>query len=153
MRTIGEVMNLDALKISRLGCILDTNFYTKLLVGTLLPMGLTGVIFTIGAVLFMRGRSESSKAAVIDGTVSIFLTLTYMVFASVSTTIFDTFNCQAYGDDSTEYLSSDQVRTWTGWGRGGGGGGQPNLTHYNSRASQTNAGRAGTPFTNCTQSS
>ena len=31
-----------------------------------------------------------------------------MVFASVSKTIFDTFNCQQFGDDLTYYLARDQ---------------------------------------------
>jgi uncharacterized membrane protein YwzB len=31
-----------------------------------------------------------------------------MVFASVSTTVFDTFNCETFGDDPTHYMSSDQ---------------------------------------------
>ena len=31
-----------------------------------------------------------------------------MVFSSVSTTIFDTFNCKTFGDDETEYMMSDQ---------------------------------------------
>ena len=39
---------------------------------------------------------------------SLFLSLTYMVFASVSTTVFDTFNCERYGDDETFYMASDQ---------------------------------------------
>ena len=37
-----------------------------------------------------------------------FLTLTYCVFATVSTTVFDTFNCGRIGDDPNFYLASDQ---------------------------------------------
>ena len=39
---------------------------------------------------------------------SAFLTLTYIVFASVSTVVFDTFNCMKIGDDPTKYLVRDQ---------------------------------------------
>jgi len=43
-----------------------------------------------------------------DKVTTYFLTLTYIVFASVSTTVFDTFNCVQFGEDERHYLASDQ---------------------------------------------
>jgi len=55
-----------------------------------------------------RAKDHERKRRVIDGAFALFLSLTYMVFASVSTIIFDTFNCKTFGDDTTEYMMSHQ---------------------------------------------
>ena len=40
-------------------------------------------------------------------TVSVFLGFCFVVFAFVSTTIFQTFNCASFGDDPNRYLALD----------------------------------------------
>ena len=44
----------------------------------------------------------------IAGCCTIFLSITYVAFAAVSTTIFLTFKCATYGDDETWYLVVDK---------------------------------------------
>ena len=41
--------------------------------------------------------------------VAIFLTFTYLIFASTSSAIFRTFQCRTYGDDETRYLVADKT--------------------------------------------
>ena len=48
------------------------------------------------------------KRRIHNNSIELFLGLTFLVFASVSTTIFDTFNCKTFGDDPTRYLALDQ---------------------------------------------
>ncbi|GMH73473.1 hypothetical protein TrST_g4716 [Triparma strigata] len=110
MRWVSSTANLDALQLVRADCIVDTNFYTSLLAQTLLPIAISSLIFAVFVIMkFTRGRnSRDRRARYRDFASSSFLTLTYLVFASVSKTIFDTFNCQQFGDDPTFYLARDQ---------------------------------------------
>jgi NADH:ubiquinone oxidoreductase subunit 6 (subunit J) len=107
-RLMSKFANLDALNITKMGCIVHTNFYHKLVVSTIGPICASVSIFVIMFVLKVRSKTHEDKQSIIDSAVALFLALTYMVFASVSTTIFDTFNCKNFGDDPTEYMMSDQ---------------------------------------------
>ena len=53
-------------------------------------------------------KTKDKRAEYRNFASSLFLTVLYIVFASVSTTIFDTFNCQQIGDDPKWYLARDQ---------------------------------------------
>ena len=107
-RMVSSIANLDALHVAKVGCIVHTDFYTKLLVSTLGPIAVSLVIFLFSLLFYLSTRSKDSRDAIVDAAMSLFLSLTYMVFASVSTTVFDTFNCERYGDDETFYMASDQ---------------------------------------------
>ena len=109
-RWVSSTANLDALQLVRADCIIDTNFYTSLVAQTLLPITISLIIFITFVVMkYTRGKNDRHKTAHYrDFASSCFLTLTYTVFASVSKTVFDTFNCQQFGDDPTLYLARDQ---------------------------------------------
>jgi len=107
-RLVSKFANLDALNLTKLGCLMQTNFYHKLLLSTIAPIGVSMIIFVFTRLMMINAKDHEHKMHVIDGSVAIFLSLTYMVFASVSTTIFDTFNCKTFGDDENEYMMSDQ---------------------------------------------
>ncbi|GMH48997.1 hypothetical protein TrVE_jg8778 [Triparma verrucosa] len=109
MRLILSTLNLDALQLARVDCIVDTNFYTTLVTQTLLPIVISVLIFLFFLVAkFSNRRSKEKQAYHADTAWSTFLALTYIVFASVSTTIFDTFNCGQIGDDPHFWLARDQ---------------------------------------------
>jgi hypothetical protein len=107
-RWLSSTANLDALQVMRADCIVDTNFYSTLLVQTLLPLLISTLIF-ITFVFFktLFGKTKQKRAEYRDSATSAFLSLTFIVFASVSTTIFDTFNCIQIGDDPTQWLARD----------------------------------------------
>ena len=108
-RWISSTVNLDALQLARAGCIMNTNFYSTLLAQTILPIALSLIIFISFLICkLLWGKTKEKRAQYRDFASSSFLTITYIVFASVSTTIFDTFNCQKVGDDPTLYLARDQ---------------------------------------------
>ncbi|GMI16763.1 hypothetical protein TrLO_g12393 [Triparma laevis f. longispina] len=105
-RWVSSIANLDALKLVQFGCIMKTDYHLKLLFSTLTP-----IILSFGIVLYYyakRSRISAEKhEAHLDFCWTAFLTLTYLVFASVSTTLFKTFQCKQYGDDPNEYLVDD----------------------------------------------
>ncbi|GMI19452.1 hypothetical protein TrCOL_g8292 [Triparma columacea] len=102
-RWLSSVANLDALQLVKADCLMETSFYTRLLFSTIAPLLLTLLIFLY---MFMA-RTFTPKEKVLrrkqirNNCIEAFLGLTYLVFASVSTTIFETFNCVQFGDDET----------------------------------------------------
>ena len=108
-RWISSTVNLDALQLGRADCIMKTNFYSTLLVQTITPLALSVIIFvTFQVCKNIWGKTKKKRAQFRDFASSAFLTVAYVVFASVSTTIFDCFNCSKFGDDKTSYLARDQ---------------------------------------------
>jgi hypothetical protein len=107
-RLVSKFANLDALNLTKVGCLVQTNFYHKLVFSTMGPMCISVAIGLGALVMKKRAKDHEHKQAAINGAVSLFLGLTYLVFSSVSTTIFDTFNCKTFGDDEREYMMSDQ---------------------------------------------
>ena len=107
-RRISVFANFDALKLINVNCMVPTSFYTKLIVSTLLPILLAILIGLWWFISHNLGRKNKvQKNEQKDKAVTFFLTLTYIVFASVSTTVFATFNCVQFGDDKNFYLASD----------------------------------------------
>ena len=101
-------MNLDALQLFRADCVFETNFYTTLKVQTLTPLTIAVFIFLLNVISsYMFKDSKEKRMKYRDVYYTSFLTLTYLVFASVSTTVFDTFNCITVSDDENHYLARD----------------------------------------------
>ena len=107
-RRISVFANFDALQFMNVGCMFPTSFYSKLFFSTVLPIILALLILLYWFISHNLGRkTEIQKSELKDKAATFFLTLTYIVFASVSTTVFDTFNCIQFGDDENYYLASD----------------------------------------------
>ena len=103
--------------------MVDTTFHHTLLLATIGPLAVVGLIFLF-YMFITRVKLPMQKFAsdpkidaekrsfaatkLKDGCYLLFLGLTYLVFNSVSTTIFKTFQCEHVGDDPVEYLRSDQ---------------------------------------------
>jgi len=82
-RWVGAVFNLDALQMVKVGCIIQTNFYTKLVGMTLLPIVITFLVFAVAGLHTMCVKEEEKRRNIVDRAVSLFLVLTYLVFVSV----------------------------------------------------------------------
>lgn len=106
-RFLSSIVNVDSLKLGRVGCVIPTTFHTKLLVSTILPLLASAFIFTCMFVARRLNKDDHIKKTIKNNCIELFLGLTFLLFASVSTTIFDTFNCAQYGDDPKLYLVAD----------------------------------------------
>ncbi|GMH76479.1 hypothetical protein TrLO_g8185 [Triparma laevis f. longispina] len=104
-RWVYSVTNLDALKLVSFGCIYKTDYHFKLLFSTLTPIILSLLIF--GYYLIRRSSNRVENERRLNFCMTTFLALTYLIFSSVSTTLFKTFQCKRYGDDPTSYLIDD----------------------------------------------
>ncbi|GMH77019.1 hypothetical protein TL16_g07263 [Triparma laevis f. inornata] len=108
MRKMKGFVTLDFIKVAKVGCLVEVDFYKKLLVMTLGPIALSVALLLATAILSRLVKTKEIRANVIENASAIFLSITYIVFAGVSTTILDTYNCKTYGDELTEYMVSDQ---------------------------------------------
>lgn len=110
MRMMSRFKNLSFLHVARVDYMIPINFYTTLASMTVALLIGGGLIALVGLFFFKRAATDQGKRKeVLDDTTSVLLTLSYLVFASVSTIIFETFKCRKFGDDPTRYLGSDQV--------------------------------------------
>ena len=106
-RWCSSVANVEALKLIKVGCLVKTNFYTRLLMTTIGPIAISICILLW---FIVRKKMAKTKEMVQDArneAVGRFLWLTYFVFVSVSTTVFFTFGCVKFGDDENRYLAVD----------------------------------------------
>ena len=67
----------------------------------------------LGLITFVQTKrktfeNESERSKLVASRFGIFLALTYVVYASTSSAIFETFLCTRYGDDPTRYLLADR---------------------------------------------
>ncbi|GMH79530.1 hypothetical protein TL16_g08175 [Triparma laevis f. inornata] len=78
-----------------------------MVVSTIFPLVAMVCIFSFMYLARMCTSDKLTKKAIRNNCVEVFLAMTFLVFASVSKTIFDAFNCSSYGDDPEEYLFAD----------------------------------------------
>jgi hypothetical protein len=107
-RSVSRIANLSFLHVARVDCMMKINFYTTLATMTIAPFVGGLLIALVGLTFYKRTSNPEKKRDILKDTNAILLTLSYLVFASVSTAIFETFNCTTFGDDETRYLVSDQ---------------------------------------------
>ncbi|GMI08230.1 hypothetical protein TrVE_jg10446 [Triparma verrucosa] len=111
LRWISTLITFDAFKLGSIDCFVDTNFYTGLVAYTVAPLVLSAIVllatYLVKKCLIYRG-SESNGRAIWEAALEFFLGLAFFTFSSVSTRIFDTFNCASYSDDETKYLIVDE---------------------------------------------
>lgn len=106
-----DLVNCDLGFIVSFACIYDTNFYDRLLMATLGPVV---VLFALGCtyiVALRRNRaSEEAVATVKNRHLSVGLFVIFVVYATVSHTILETFVCDTL-DDGNSYLRADYSLT------------------------------------------
>jgi hypothetical protein len=107
-RSVSRIANLSFLHVARVDCMMEINFYTTLATMTIAPLVVGLLIALVGFLLFKLTSDPERKREIQRDTDATLLTLSYLVFASVCTAIFETFNCKRFGDDPTFYLVSDQ---------------------------------------------
>lgn len=108
-----DLVNCDLGFILSFACIYDTNFYDRLLMATLGPVIIMFALGCTYVVAVWRNRaSEEAVATVKNRHLSIALFVIFVVYATVSHTILETFVCDTL-DDGNSYLRADYSLTCT----------------------------------------
>ncbi|CAM9580855.1 unnamed protein product, partial [Hapterophycus canaliculatus] len=112
---LSAFVGLDFGLVLSSGCFFDVDFHGQMLVSTITPLvalGLLGVTYGVGV---RRNRvtsttTESAAAAALGSVrrkhASMALLITFLVYSSVSSTVFRMFACETL-DDANEYLRAD----------------------------------------------
>ena len=102
-----NVLNFDLAWILSAGCIVDLDFHDRLLFSTIGPIGIVALLTMTYAIAVRRNReSESSLESARHKHLSVLLFLTFLVYSSVSSILFQTFACE-HLDDGKYYLRAD----------------------------------------------
>ncbi|CAM9340915.1 unnamed protein product, partial [Hapterophycus canaliculatus] len=105
-----DVINFDLGSLLAIGCLWsDIDFHARLLLSTLGPLVLLGFL-VITYLIAVRRNGASSNAAVTERIrhrhLTALLLLTFLVYSSVASMVFQTFACETL-DDGIEYLRAD----------------------------------------------
>ena len=102
-----SVVNLNLGSILSLSCIVETNFYDRLILATIAPVAVLGTLaITYRVAMLRNGHSIHAMRMARNKHLTVGLFLLFMVYSSVSYTIFQTFVCDSL-DDDVSYLRAD----------------------------------------------
>jgi len=102
-----DILNFDLSWIISVGCIVDIDFHDQLLFATLGPLLCMTILgCTYAAAMRRRELSEDARRVIRRKHVSMILLLTFLIYSSVSSTVFKMFACDAL-DDGKIYLRAD----------------------------------------------
>lgn len=104
---VASLVSLDVGLVLSAGCIVKADFHDRLLISTLGPLlalCALGVCFQVAA--RRNHGSQEALQAVRRKHFSMALLVTFLVYSSVSSTVFRMFGCETL-DDGREYLRAD----------------------------------------------
>ena len=109
-----SVVHLNLGSILSLSCVMDTNFYARLMFATIAPMAVLGALaITYRVAMLRNGHSIHAMRVARNKHISVGLFLLFVVYSSVSYTIFQTFVCDSL-DSGVSYLRADyDLVCWT----------------------------------------
>ncbi|CAN0380979.1 unnamed protein product, partial [Scytosiphon promiscuus] len=104
-----DIVNFDLGSILAAGCLWsDIDFYDRLLVSTMGPLAVVGFLAITYRIAMRRNDAAGSNVAdkIRHRHQTALLLLTFLVYSSVSSMVFQTFACETL-DDGIEYLRAD----------------------------------------------
>jgi hypothetical protein len=121
-----DVFNLNLGWLLSLGCLTKIDFYQTLLITTLIPLAITAALSITHAHVRYRLRVKAAESHISQRAVAqartarlekalskhivVFLAMTFFIYSTVSTTVFQTFACDTIDDSAaikTSYLRAD----------------------------------------------
>lgn len=101
------LINFDLSWITSAGCILNIDFHDRLLLSTIGPLvGMAVLGATYAVALLINSGSEVARENVRQKHISMVLLLTFLVYSSVSATLFQMFACEEL-EGGGDYLRAD----------------------------------------------
>lgn len=102
-----KVLNFDLSRILSAGCVINVDFHDRLLMSTIAPLvGMTILGATYAVATRRNHSSEDALSHVRQKHLSMVLLLTFVVYSSVSSTLFQTFGPDEV-DEGVVYLRAD----------------------------------------------
>ena len=101
-----NVVNLNLGWMLSAGCLVDTDFYDNLVVATIVPLVIFGVLAASHKVASRRNCDRQTRARINNRHASALFWVSFLVYASVSAAVFQTFACVDF-DNGMSYLRAD----------------------------------------------
>ena len=106
-----NVVNFDLGLILSVSCVVDMNFYGRLAFATIAPLAVLGALGLTYAVARSRNRHSPAGLRAARGKhLSVALFIIFVIYSSVSFTVFQTFVCETL-DNGVTYLRADYSLT------------------------------------------
>lgn len=108
-----NIVTLNFTKPLMIGCFVKTNFHDQLLVATITPIIVMALLALMYAISLRKHRGSREAIQVVQQKhVSMALLIAFLVYSTVSSTIFQTFACEALDTDNPlqdkqDYLIAD----------------------------------------------
>lgn len=115
-----NLVNFDLGLILSVSCVVDVNFYGRLVFATIAPLAVLGALGLTHAVARARNRRSPAGLRAARGKhLSVALFVIFVVYSSVSFVVFQTFVCETL-DNGVTYLRADysltcSTRAHTAW--------------------------------------
>ena len=101
-----NVVNLNLGWMLSAGCLVDTDFYDNLVVATIVPLVIFGVLAASHKVASRRNCDRQTRVRINNRHASAVFWVSFLVYASVSAAVFQTFACVDF-DNGLSYLRAD----------------------------------------------
>ena len=102
-----NVLNFDLSWVASPGCFMSYDFYNRLLLTTIGPVGTISLLGVTYAIAERRNRaSEIALRTVRQKHASVALLVVFLLYSNVSSVVFQTFSCDPL-DDGNSYLRAD----------------------------------------------
>lgn len=109
--SVVNLVNFDLGLISSVSCVMDINFYDRLVFATVSPVAVLGVLGSTHAVARSRNRHSTAGLLAAKGKhLTLALFVMFVIYSSVSFIVFQTFVCETL-DDGVTYLRADYSLT------------------------------------------
>eukprot|EP00903_Cladosiphon_okamuranus_P016944 g15619.t1 len=106
-----NLVNFDLGLIPTISCVVNIDFYARLLFATMAPLAVLAVLALTHTVARSRNRHSPAALKAVKGKhLSVALFVMFIVYSSVSFTVFQTFGCETL-DDGVKYLRADYSLT------------------------------------------
>jgi hypothetical protein len=102
-----DVINLDLGWLIGTGCVVQLNFYGRLLLGTLIPMGLCALLALSWRWRMRSGLDDIQLAHWRSHHVQALVILFFLLYSTQSSLIFQTFACEEVAGTDMYYLRAD----------------------------------------------
>ena len=107
-----NLVNVDLGLIPSISCVVNINFYGRLLFATIAPLAVLGALGLTYAVARSRNNHSSAGLQAVRGKhLSVALFVMFIVYSSVSFVVLQTFACDDMLDDGVNYLRADYSLT------------------------------------------
>ena len=103
--SVGSLLQIELPSLMPLDCMIRTSFYSKLVFKTVWPLCAYAALFGLASLLYRVGGAKRTAQA--DSLINFAFLLIFILYPSISTSLFSMFYCFPLEEDGTSWLRVD----------------------------------------------